>query len=73
VPDVYGQIWQINLQFAQFWPIRTEHVDKGNEDKIVKHGLTTFKDRIKLHLTPCAGKLLTVNQTVSKLIKGGVP
>ena len=50
-----------------------EHEHKGNENKSAKYGLTNFKDQNKLHLRPCAGKLLTENQTVRELIKGGVP
>ena len=50
-----------------------EHELKGNKNKSAKYGLTNFKYQIKPHLRPCAGNLLTENQTVRELIKGGVP
>jgi len=50
-----------------------EHEHEENENKSARYGLTILKDRIKLHLRPCAEKLLTENQTVRELIKGGVP
>jgi len=64
---------RIYFSLPNFGRSAQEHEHKGNENKSAKYGLTTIKDQIKLQLRPCAGKLLTENQTVRELIKGGVP
>jgi len=64
---------QLYCSLSNFGRSEQEYEHKGNENKSAKYGLTTFKDQIKLHLRPCAGKLLTENQTVRELITGGVP